>query len=228
MAHETKNRQHAIGTFVGAEPIAPPFTSRIVNASGVDNFTRNSAGNYTAQLHEPVAFADATVRADLPANFLGIVGAQLAPDGGSVLVTSFDLAGAPTDAPLVAMEVVSVVQGEGADGPAPALPTPPTPPASGGGSLIGWAHLVVNGFMNDQSAENAFTGGANPVTGQYDFSLSPGFPVVRSATGNTDGPVARQASALLFVFPAPGFVSVFFRDDAGNPVDGDCWCWVYA
>lgn len=149
MANEIKNRQHAIGTFVAAATVALPFTQRIINAVGVDSFVRNSVGNYTATLREPIGFAGATPRAALPANFAGVCGAQISQDGATVLVTVFDLVGAPADSPLVSFEVVSVIEGQGG-GPAPVLPSPPTrtPPAL---TLLGWLRATASPKINDQT-----------------------------------------------------------------------------
>lgn len=218
MANETKNRQHAIGTFVGAEPVAAPFTSRIVNAVGVDSFTRNSVGNYTAVLHDAIAFAGATVRADLPANFLGIVGAQLAPDGASVLVTVFDLSGAPADAPLVALEVVSVVQGEGADGPAPVLPGPPAP--GGGGLLMGWGRCDAAANLQAQSSNGIISGVVVFGLGTFQWDLIAGLPPIAAAVV-TLTTTAGNVGADLLANPA----SLFVRTGASNVAH---WAFFYS
>lgn len=182
MANEIKNRQHAIGTFVGVEPIVAPFTQRIVNAVGVDAFTRNSPGNYTAVLRDAIGLAGATVRADVPANFLGIAGAQIAANGGTVLITVFDLSGVPADPPLISFEVVSVVEGEG-PGPAPVLPGPPPPPPPAAASrLLGWVVVNLNGDIQEESVPPLVDGAVgHPATGNYEYTLVAGTPVAAAA-----------------------------------------------
>ena len=136
MSNEIKNRQHAIGIF--APVPAAPFTTPIVSSVGVSAFTRNSTGNYTVTLTEQAPFHTTRTSASLGANVLGIIGAQLAPGGASVLVTAFDGTGVPFDPQFFDLAVDTVRDGQGA-GPAPALPSPPAPP--GHTTLVGFATI---------------------------------------------------------------------------------------
>lgn len=179
MSNEIKNRQHAIGTFVAAETVALPFTQRIVNGVGVDSFVRNSVGNYTAKLHEPIGFGGATIRAGLPANFAGNCGAQLSQDGTNVLLTVFDILGLPADAPLVTLEVVSVIEGEGS-GPSPALPNPPTPVVVPQLTLLGW--LTATGGGSIVAQRGGVTAIAVNGAGDYTVTHAAGTVLSLSAT----------------------------------------------
>lgn len=152
MSNEIKNRQHAIGLF--APVPAAPFTTPIVSAVGFDSFTRNGPGNYTVGLHDAAPFATHAVDAGLGANVLGTIGGQIAPDGGSVLVTAFDAAGAPFDPSHFDLTVNTIRDGEGV-GPAPVFPAVPTPPAFGG--LLGWVRVKTTGVFT-QSASGIVQG----------------------------------------------------------------------
>lgn len=154
MSNQTPDRSHASGKFVPV--VALPFTGPVVNSDGVDSFVRNSVGNYTIALTSPLAFAEGIADAKLPANFLGIAGAQIAPDGASVLVTVFDLAGAPADPPIVSLKVTSVEEGEG-EGPSPALPAAPVAPLVAG-QLFGWCRVNAAGAIQAQSPAGLVTG----------------------------------------------------------------------
>ena len=166
MSNQTPDRSHASGTFVPV--VAPPFTSAIVNSNAINSFVRNSEGNYTVTLTRPLAFSEGIVDAKLPANFLGISGAQIAPDGLSVLITVFDLDGDPVDPPTVSLEVTSVEEGAGA-GPAPALPGVPAT----SGRLFGWARLDVAGVVQAQSPAALVTGVALAAS-VYTYTLAAG------------------------------------------------------
>ena len=138
MSNEIKNRQHAIGIF--APVPAAPFTTPIVSEVGLASFTRNGPGNYTVVLQEPAPFATHVVRAGLGANVLGTIGAQIAPDGSSVLITAFNALGVPFDPAFFDLTVETTRDGEGV-GPAPALPAVPAPPVFGGGGVLGWLRV---------------------------------------------------------------------------------------
>lgn len=133
MANETPNRVHAGGIFVPV--VAEPFTSNILNSQAVQRFERLGPGQYRITLQRPLAFAEGYPEAGLPANFQGVAGAQLAPDGASVLVSVLSMAtGEPVDPPLVMCTVWSVREGEG-EGPSIPLPAIP-PPLPGGGNAV--------------------------------------------------------------------------------------------
>lgn len=169
MALETKNRDHAGGSFVPVP--APPFDSQVLNSWGVASFTRNSAGNYTVELLDAIGFADGKVETDLPANFLGFVGGSISEDGATVLLTAFDFLGAPVDPPFIGFSLKSVIEGEGV-GPAAPLPAPPVVP-SVGSSLLGWARISAAGAIVAQSTSAVLAGApALPLIGQFDYTLN--------------------------------------------------------
>lgn len=133
MSNETPNRVHAGGTFVGTAVVGPPFTTRIINQKGILAVNRLGVGQYEVVLQRALAFAEGFAHPALPANFQATAGAQIAPDGLSVLVTVLALgSGAPTDPPVLGVTVWSVSEGEGS-GPSIALPPvpPPLPPSPG-------------------------------------------------------------------------------------------------
>ena len=210
MAHETKNRQHALGSFVPV--VALPFTRQILNGDGIDGFVRNSAGNYTIALTDAIGFAGAQATASLPPNFLGIAGAQIAQDGASVLVTVFDLSGAPADPPLFSMVVRSVVQGEGS-GPAPPLPGPPAPPSSAS-FLMGWGQVDINANLIAQTgllqSTNKIGGGA------YGWTLVPGLATL-SAMGSQMSTMG--AGVILAEVLTGATARTLTRNMAGNVTD---------
>ena len=147
MANEIKNRQHAIGLF--APVPASPFTTPIVSSVGIASFTRNGPGNYTLALQDAAPFATHAVEAGMGANVLGTIGGQIAPDGGSVLVTAFDALGAPFDPSHFDLVVNTIRDGEGV-GPAPALP--PVPASPSGVGILGWVRVSAAGAIVQQSA----------------------------------------------------------------------------
>lgn len=210
MANEIVNRQHAVGTFVPV--VAPPFDKQILNSVGIDSFVRNSVGNYTVVLTDPIGFAGAQAISSLPANFLGIPGAQIAQDGGSVLITVFDLSGNPTDPSLITLVVRSVVEGQGA-GPAPVLPGPPAPPG-GTGLLMGWGEVDLNANLLAQTgliqSTNKLGGGA------YQWTLVAGLPAL-SAMGSQMS--TQGAGVILAEVLTPTTARTLVRNMAGNVTD---------
>lgn len=201
-SNQTPDRSHASGTFIPV--VAPPFTADIVNSNGVRSFDRNGPGNYTVVLAtvgpggeiqgDPLAFAEGIASAELPANFLGICGAQIAPDGLSVLLTVFDLGGKPADPPIISFKVTSVEEGEG-KGPEPDLPDAPS--VALGLRGLGWASVDADGTILAQTGA-VLTVVPNPV-GAYDYTLKPGLAAIAAlaATVNLGNGSAGQ----------PGYVS---------------------
>lgn len=178
MSLETPNRSHASGTFVPV--LAPPFDDAIVNSNGVKGFTRNGPGNYTVELTRALAFAEGIAEAELPANFLGICGAQIAPDGLTVLVTVFNLQGAPADPPIISFKVTSVEEGEG-DGPQPALPAAPVP---AGIRALGWAHVDADGTILAQTG--AVLSVLRSAEGLYNYVLNDGLSAIAALNAMVD------------------------------------------
>jgi hypothetical protein len=148
MAAQAPDRTHAWATFVPVD--AAPLVAGILNSDGIASFVRNSPGNYTVTLTDPLAFASALASASIPANFLAVCGAQIAPGGAEVLLTAHDLAGAPVDPPWIGLRVSAVREGEGV-GPQPALPGPPAPPSSSGLTL-GWVRVKATGAFTQSAS----------------------------------------------------------------------------
>jgi hypothetical protein len=161
MANETPNRVHAGGIFVPV--VAEPFTSNILNSQAVQEFTRLGPGQYRITLQRPLAFAEGYPEAGLPANFQGVAGAQLAPDGASVLVTVLSLAsGEPVDPPLVMCTVWSVREGEGEG---PSIPLPGIPPP-----LPGTGNAVIFFSPQESMSQDTYRVRQIPGSGAFDFS----------------------------------------------------------
>lgn len=208
MSNEIKNRQHAIALI--APVPAAPFTTAIVEQVGVASFTRNSVGNYTVVLVDAAPFHVTRTSASLGANVLGIIGAQLVPGGGSIVVTAFNGQGVPFDPQFFDLAVDVIRDGEGI-GPSPAVPAAPTPP--GHGSFNGWAKINgPDGVITSQSASAPldtciFDGGAN-----YAYTLKAG-------VDNQTLHVQAQGSSRIgstSVTPASQLASATFRNDQGT------------
>lgn len=185
MSNEIKNRQHAIALI--APVPAAPFTTPIVSAVGVSGFVRNGAGNYTVALTDAAPFHTTRTSASLGANVLGTIGAQLAPDGGSVLVTAFDPFGIPFDPQFFDLAVDTIRDGEGV-GPAPAPPAVPPPPAFGAGTtVLGWVKVNAVGAILAESA-SAVVASVDPWVGNASqIHLKPGIVCGAALATETQG-----------------------------------------
>jgi hypothetical protein len=196
MSNQTPDRSHASGTFVPV--VAAPFTTSIVNSKAIKSFLRNGPGNYTVGLSNGLAFAEGNAEAALPANFLGIAGATIAPDGESVLVSVFDLSGVPVDPPAFGLEVRSIEEGEG-KGPQPPLPAPPAPPVVAPTYLLGWSDHIANGNASQQSVPALVDGVDNSSAGEYEILMLDAAPdvdtVVVCLRELTAGQITQQRTA---------------------------------
>lgn len=191
MANEIKNRQHAIGIF--APVPAAPFTTPIVSSVGFSSFVRNGPGNYTVGLQEPAQFSTHAPTVGMGANVLGTIGAQVAPDGLSVLVTAFDALGVPFDPSHFELSLGTTRDGVG-EGPAPALPAAPTPPAFGAGGLIGWCAVSSAGGILLQSASAPVLSVSHPPgIPVYAYTMKAGIVVLAAHAGINGAAVAAGA-----------------------------------
>lgn len=212
MALETIDQVHATGTFIPV--IAPPFTTQILNSSGIASFVRDLAGQYTVTLQNPMAFSTGHCAASLPANFPGVAGAQMAPDGVTVLVTVLGLDGVAIDPPSVGLTVRAINQSEGVGPAQDPLPAPPAPGDPGLGALRGWANTSAAGAFVNQSSPFPFSGLAHiNASGLYDYTPVAPFPLAALVT--IEGIVA---SMVAYDFADP-LVQVRTFDAAGVLAD---------
>lgn len=220
MSNQTPDRAHAQGTFVPV--VAPPFTGHVLNGKGIRSFIRNSAGNYTVQLDSPLGYNEGHCAARLPANFLGIAGATLAPDGASVLLTCFDLSGAPVDPPTIGLSCPAIEQAAG-KGPAPVLPGPPTPPAGDPDYFLGWLHIALNGAVL-QDRYGLLGSVAHPATGTYEVTLA-------AALANPGQAICQvgfaQVGTTATQFVSDTLERHFIYDAAGTLVDYEHFLFIY-
>ncbi len=219
MAVQAPDRLHAWGKF--APVIAPPFTANIVSSKGIAGFTYNSVGNYTITLEAALAFFAGLEAVELPANFLANGGAQLAPDGASVLVTVFDLGGSPVDPPWFGLSLGAIVEGEG-EGPAPALPGPPPPPSLGA-TLYG---AIVDGFspaVANQSQPPWIDTIVNNGVGDNTLTTFPGILDSILDWSVQATPLDSGATIINVSIPGPNTIDVFTFDSTGAPTGGDFW-----